>query len=251
MLFIKGKEIGMGKPLVCVPVMATEEKDIVKQIIDLAQQNTDMVEWRLDAFANAKSMNAIRQVLEEVKGKLGNTILLATFRSKVQGGLLEVDHETLEDIHQVCAESKVVDLVDIELFESEHAKREIEQLQKCGVKIVASHHDFDKTPEAEVIQMLLEQMKDSGADIVKIAMMPKDIEDVLLVLSETARFHKKYPDTPLVTMSMGAKGGISRVSGEFFGSCITFGAGEVASAPGQLPNKELEEILEILHRSIK
>ena len=125
MLFIKGKEIGMGKPLVCVPVMATEEKDIVKQIIDLAQQNTDMVEWRLDAFANAKSMNAIRQVLEEVKGKLGNTILLATFRSKVQGGLLEVDHETLEDIHQVCAESKVVDLVDIELFESEHAKREL------------------------------------------------------------------------------------------------------------------------------
>ena len=28
----------MEKPLVCVPVMAPEEKDIVKQIIDLAQQ---------------------------------------------------------------------------------------------------------------------------------------------------------------------------------------------------------------------
>ena len=97
-----------------------------------------------------------------------------------------MDHETLEDIHQVCAESKVVDLVDIELFESEHAK--IEQLQKCGVKIVASHHDFDKT-RSRSDSNAFRTDEDSGADIVKIAMMPKDSEDVLLVFRNT-RFHK-------------------------------------------------------------
>ena len=43
---------------------------------------------------------------------------------------------------------------------------------------------------------------------------------------------------------------VSRVAGEFFGSCVTFGAGEQASAPGQLPMGELEQVLGILDKSI-
>ena len=92
--------------------------------------------------------------------------------------------------------------------------------------------------------------KDNGADVVKLAVMPQNMWDVLHLLEETNRFHENHPDHPLITMSMGAKGGISRVSGEFFGSCVTFGAGGQASAPGQLPVKQLEEILHILHQSV-
>lgn len=98
--------------------------------------------------------------------------------------------------------------------------------------------------------MLLEQIRESGADVVKLAVMPQNMWDVLHLLEETNRFHENHPDYPLITMSMGAKGGISRVAGEFFGSCVTFGAGGQASAPGQLPVKQLEEILHILHQSV-
>ena len=100
------------------------------------------------------------------------------------------------------------------------------------------------------MRMLLEQIYESGADVVKLAVMPQNTKDVLHLLSETNAFHENHPDRALITMSMGAQGAISRVAGEFFGSCVTFGAGEQASAPGQLPMTDLENVLEILHESI-
>lgn len=57
--------------------------------------------------------------------------------------------------------------------------------------------------------------------------------------------HEKRPQ-PVVTMSMGARGVISRLSGGLTGSAITFGAAAEASAPGQLPAGKLREILEFL-----
>ena len=51
---------------------------------------------------------------------------------------------------------------------------------------------------------------------------------------------------PLITMSMGNIGIISRIAGEVFGSCVTFGAGKQTSAPGQIPWKELQEVMEVL-----
>ena len=53
------------------------------------------------------------------------------------------------------------------------------------------------------------------------------------------------PHYPLVTMAMGGLGAISRVSGEVFGSCMTFASVEKTSAPGQMP---LEDVLMILNK---
>ncbi|MFZ0446775.1 MAG: type I 3-dehydroquinate dehydratase, partial [Bacillus sp. (in: firmicutes)] len=55
---------------------------------------------------------------------------------------------------------------------------------------------------------------------------------------------------PLITMSMGGTGVISRLAGEVFGSAFTFGAGKEASAPGQVPVAELRKILKILHKNM-
>ena len=178
------------------------------------------------------------------------TILVYTFRSKNQGGLLALDADEIYDIHQLATESGVVDFVDLEFFEAKKAAKEIKELQSRGVHVIASHHDFAQTPERGVMRMLLEQIYESGADVVKLAVMPQNTKDVLHLLSETNAFHENHPDRALITMSMGAKGAISRVAGEFFGSCVTFGAGEQASAPGQLPMTDLENVLEILHESI-
>ena len=49
-----------------------------------------------------------------------------------------------------------------------------------------------------------------------------------------------------MTMSMGALGAVSRVSGSLTGSAVTFGTAGHASAPGQLPAAELREMLELL-----
>jgi 3-dehydroquinate dehydratase-1 len=93
-------------------------------------------------------------------------------------------------------------------------------------------------------------MRQSGADVVKLAVMPQNAEDVVTLLQETSHFHRNFPETPVITMSMGPLGCISRVAGETFGSCVTFGAFDKASAPGQLPVDELNEVLTILHNSM-
>ena len=196
------------------------------------------------------SPNAIREILNEMKHIIKESILVYTFRSKNQGGCKALSAADIYDIHQVAAESDVVDFIDVEYFEAKNPQKEIAMLREMGAYVIASHHDFEQTPDPEVIRMLLEQIRESGADVVKLAVMPQNMWDVLHLLEETNRFHENHPDHPLITMSMGAKGGISRVAGEFFGSCVTFGAGGQASAPGQLPVKQLEEILHILHQSV-
>lgn len=249
MLNVKNKIIGEGKPLVCVSVMDSKKEDIIAEVKRLVDENIEMVEWRVDAFEGVESPNAVREVLKELAPLVKNTILVFTFRSKEQGGQHSMDSEKIYDLHQVAAESKVVDFIDLEYFYTDDADVEIYNLQKMGAKVITSHHDFHETPSSNVLFMLLEQMKHSNADIVKLAMMPQSAEDVLRLLEETNHFHKRYPMQPLITMSMGKMGTISRVCGELFGSCVTFGAGKNASAPGQVPVAKLEEILEVLRLS--
>lgn len=249
-LVIKGKTIGKGKPLICVPVMKRQREQIIEEFQKLATLKTDMIEWRVDAFENANDLNAIREVLDALAPIVKDSIFVFTFRSKNQGGLLAYSKEQIEDIHEVAAESQIVDFIDIEFFESTHATKEIKKLQKMGTHTISSHHDFEETPSAQIIDMLLQQMNTSGTDIVKLAVMPNTPEDVLTLLQETLNFHKRFPNRPLITMSMDALGGISRVSGEIFGSCVTFATDGQASAPGQLPAEDVDHILSIFHTGL-
>jgi len=238
--------IGKGKPLICVSVMDEEKEDILAEVKRLIEEGAEMIEWRVDAFSGVKSPNAVRQVLQELAPLLKDTILIFTFRSKEQGGERSLSSERVYDLHQIAAESKVVDFIDVEYFYTDDADEEIYTLQKMGTKVITSHHDFHETPSSDVLFMLLEQMNHSNADIVKMAMMPNSSEDVLRLLEETNHFRERYPNQPLITMSMGKLGVISRVAGETFGSCVTFGAGKNASAPGQVEMKKLKLILDVL-----
>jgi len=249
MLQVKNRLIGKGKPLVCISVMDAKKADIVAEVKRLVTNHAEMIEWRVDAFEGVESPNAVREVLKEIEEIVKDTILVFTFRSKEQGGQCSLSGEKVYDLHQVAAESRIVDFIDVEYFYTEDADVEIYDLQRMGAKVITSHHDFHETPSADVLFMLLEQMKHSEADVVKLAVMPQNADDVLRLLNETNHFHKRYPEQPLITMSMGKLGMISRISGEAFGSCVTFGAGKNASAPGQIPMEKLEEILDVLSLS--
>lgn len=248
-LYIKGRTLGEGRPYVCVPVMGKCREEIAAEVRRLAEASADMIEWRVDAFAQAESPGAVREVLQELAPLVEHVILLVTFRSNRQGGLRELPAEQIRKLREAMAETKTADLIDLEFFDAKNPRREIAGLQEMGARVIASHHDFHETPEPKVIRMLLGQLHESGADVVKLALMPRNMQDVLNLLEETNRFHETWPNQALITMSMGPMGVISRVAGEFFGSCVTFGAGALQSAPGQLPMEELEQVLAILHRS--
>lgn len=246
-LTIKNRTIGTGKPLICVPVMEQTREEIIREMTYLTQSRADIIEWRVDAFENFSDYNAVREILEMVKPLFERKLLLYTFRTKKQGGEVEIEGEKLNDLHDLAAESGCVDLIDLEFFAEEHTTRKIRKLQAQGVHIVASHHDFEETPSPEVMQMLLEKMCVGGADIVKLAVMPRNKKDVLNLLEVTGRFKEENTDTPIITMSMGKLGSISRLCGEIFGSCVTFGTHKRASAPGQFEMKQLAEVLQMIH----
>ena len=92
----------------------------------------------------------------------------------------------------------------------------------------------------------LRAMADAGADAAKLAVMPRGPHDVARLLGVTARASEEL-DVPVVTMSMGGLGAVSRVSGAVFGSALTFAtAGGAPSAPGQLPVERVRAMLELL-----
>lgn len=247
---IKGKELGSGKPCVCVPVMGKSKKEIIEEMRVLSESEADMIEWRVDAFSDYKNYNAVREILQEAAPYLQKKIFLYTFRTKAQGGFGVVTGEELEDIHDLAAEAGCVDLLDLEYFEEAYPILKIRELQEKGVKVVASHHDFVETPQREVMKMLLENMCAGNADLVKLAVMPQSQEDVLRLLSVTHEFYRENPDTPIISMAMGSLGVISRLCGETFGSCVTFAANKESSAPGQLQMQKVSEIVAFLHESI-
>lgn len=249
-LELKGREIGAGKPCICVPVMEKEKEAVIEEIKCLSESTADMIEWRVDAFENIADYNAIRDILETIRPYLKEKIFLYTFRSKKQGGCAEVDEDTLNDLHDLAAESGCVDLIDLEYFEEDRPAHKIYELHQKGVKVVASHHDFEETPDFGVMKMLLEKMCVGDADIVKLAVMPQKKQDVLKLLAVTSEFCRENPKIPVITMSMGEMGVISRLSGESFGSCVTFAAHKKASAPGQMSLADVSTILEMIHKSI-
>lgn len=136
-----------------------------------------------------------------------------------------------------------LDLLDVELFMPE--KQVSDLLAKAHdhqIKIIMCNHDFDKTPSKDTIVERLTMMEEKGADICKIAVMPQSNQDVITLMTATVEARQKLQN-PLITMSMGSLGMVTRVSGEAFGSAATFGAAQEASAPGQVPVTLLKEIL--------
>ena len=119
-----------------------------------------------------------------------------------------------------------------------------------GVKVIASNHDFQKTPEKEEIVSRLCRMQELGADIPKIAVMPRNKKDVLTLLAATEEMASVHADRPIITMSMAGAGVISRLCGEVFGSALTFGSAGKASAPGQMKAEDLRTVLELLHNNL-
>ena len=91
------------------------------------------------------------------------------------------------------------------------------------------------------------KMENLGADIAKIAVMPISKSDVLRLMDVSQRA-SQIMNIPIITMSMGPMGLVTRINGEFTCSAVTFGSGENASAPGQIPCGDLAEILQIIHK---
>lgn len=249
---IKGVTFESGKkPVICIPVMGADKDEVVREARRVINQGAVMIEWRIDYLKDPMDMKVVREVLVDLAKECQETVLLATLRTKDQGGMANVIEPRLSNFYIELARFGLADMIDVEFFGVDKPERLLRNMKKENVYIITSHHDFSETPDEHVMMMLFEKMSDGGADIVKLAAMPQELQDVLDILRVTCKFAEENPDTPVASMSMGSMGIISRVCGEVFGSCMTFGTMGASSAPGQIPEEELQQVLKVIHNNFE
>ena len=245
---IRGCCIGAGRPKVIIPIVEHTEAAILKTAAQFSTLRADCVEWRVDCFEGAKDLSAIARCVAKLRVALKDKLLLVTFRTKAEGGNVELTHEEyLRFLHTVL-DTDCADLIDIEFFTTgADLPQLITDTHTAGVAVVCSSHDFAKTPPRAELVCRMVQMQQAGADLPKLAVMPQCRTDVLELLSATAEMADRHPETPVITMSMGALGAVSRLSGEAFGSAMTFANPGQASAPGQVSLNIVNEVMDALH----
>lgn len=247
---VKEVIIGADSPKIIVPLVGKNQQELVEEAQLLQTLDCDLVEWRIDFFEEIHDFEKIAQLSKELVDILGSKPLLFTFRTQKEGGEIAFSDDNYFALYNYIIEYGTIDLLDVELFMEENRVKEIiQQAHHRHIKIVMCNHDFEKTPTKEEIIDRLCKMQEKDADICKIAVMPNQTIDVLTLLEATEEMKRKYANRPIVTMSMGSLGTISRLAGETFGSAMTFGAAKRASAPGQVPVSELRQILKIVKPS--
>lgn len=245
---VRGITIGSGLPKICLPIMGETVTDLLAEVSRCLTLPCDIIEWRLDYFSEVLDSQQVLQVAHSLRKAAGKTPILATFRTFAEGGVRELSATDYFALYQVIIPHQVVDLIDLELFMPTYGVTDTLSLaHQHGVKVVMCHHDFNGTPSQAEIVSRLQVMANRGADICKIAVMPHTSDDVLALLGATNELKNLPIEVPLVTMAMGKLGLISRLTGEIFGSAITFGTAKVASAPGQIPAQELATLLRLFH----
>lgn len=239
--------IGEGIPKICVPIVGKTEDEILHMAQEIAGSDADLAEWRMDWFDSVSDIECVKEVLLKLRKILEEMPLLATFRTKQEGGKKDISYEQYANLLCAVADTKAADIIDVEARIDKDVTELIDELKERGVTVIGSKHDFDKTPSREKIVSELCDMQEAGAEILKMAVMPHTKKDVLTLLEATEEMNRTHAMCPVVTMSMGELGKVSRVAGEAFGSAITFGALQKTSAPGQISVEKLKKVLKILH----
>ena len=245
---IRGCRIGEGRPKVILPIVERAEAAILEKAAQFSTLQADCVEWRVDHFDDARTPGAVARCLAKLRVALKDKLLLVTFRTKTEGGEQALSHPEYLAFLSLILDTDCADLLDIEFFTAgADLPLLVEQAHTAGVPVVCSSHDFAKTPpQAELVERMV-QMQQAGADLPKVAVMPQSRIDVLELLAATAEMADLHPETPVITMSMGTLGAVSRLAGETFGSAMTFANPGQASAPGQVSLDIVNEVLDALH----
>lgn len=237
-------------PLVCAPLVARERNALLAEAAAVAARGPDVLEWRVDFFEGIGRPAEVAELAGLLKQAAGGLPLLFTRRSAREGGerIAISEAEVLEAYAAVCAGGQV-DLVD---FEMGNAAQDVEAVRAMaharGIGLVLSFHDFHQTPAQAALVEKFRLAQELGADVAKVAVMPRRMEDVLTLLAATLQASQSLP-IPVVSMAMGALGATTRVCGAAFGSALTFAVGQSASAPGQMPIAELSAALDLLRKA--
>ncbi len=218
-----------------LPLERSVVASIGKNPLDSARKakklHADLIELRIDLLDTDA-----REALLEIK-KLGLPVII-TNRMKQEGGAWHGSEE--ERIRTLLSLLHLADAVDIELCAAER-DAVVKKAKAAGKTVIISTHDFQSTPEVDIMEGIINESFEAGADIAKLAVMPQTLLDVLHLLEITLCSSGK-----VCTIAMGNIGRHSRVVAPIYGSVMTYGYVDKPIASGQFRVDKLKSIFGLI-----
>jgi 3-dehydroquinate dehydratase-1 len=210
----------------------------------------DVIEWRVDFFDGIGDTAAVLDTGRALRAAAGDTPIIFTRRSIKEGGEpIAIGDEDVVRLYDAVGATGLVDFLDFEMSnDAGQVQRVLESARRHGTRVILSYHNFGYTPGLDFLVQRFLEAERLGGDVAKVAVMPRDRADVLTLFAATSQAEAKAR-IPLISMSMGPLGSVTRMIGGVFGSALSFAVGEGSSAPGQIPIADLNVVFAVLRRA--
>jgi 3-dehydroquinate dehydratase-1 len=252
LITLDGKPLGGGAlPIIITPLVGSTKAAVLDEVAAIALKQPDLLEWRIDFFEGIGDIARVIDTARAIRAASGGIPVLLTRRNVTEGGQpIPITEPAVVAMYVAACEARCVELIDYELSNAPEDLKRLRAVSAAyGVAMIMSYHNFQLTPEPAVLDGKFLDAERLGADVAKVAVMPKDPQDVLTLLAATWRASQTI-DVPLITMAMGGVGSLSRVMGWVYGSAATFAVGKSSSAPGQIAIEELRAVLATVRRAV-
>jgi 3-dehydroquinate dehydratase-1 len=249
---IQGKPLGGGTlPIIITPLVGKTTASILDEVAAIVPKHPDLLEWRIDFYSDIGDAKAVVATALAIRKAAGGIPVLLTRRNATEGGeALAIAEPAVVAMYIAACEARCVEMIDYELS---NAPADLQRLREVsaanGITMIMSYHNFQMTPDAATLDAKFAAAERLGADVAKVAVMPKTVQDVLALLAATDRARQAI-DLPLISMSMGGIGSLSRIMGWVYGSAATFAVGKSSSAPGQIAIEDLRATLGTVRKAV-
>ena len=219
----------------------------VEYAIIAKQHKADLIEVRCDLFER-NDPDFIEQTFKELK-VITDIPILATMREywvSNSGEKFQYKGSKQDRLQIFKKIMPHIDMVDIELNTSIR-DAVLDEAEKYAKPAIVSYHDFHKTDNLEKLKKVVDEAYSTRGNIIKIATMANSREDVVtslrLLLSYTED-KERSSNKPIIVISMGGPGKISRIAFPLFGSCLIYAHldNSVYQAPGQMDINEVRQV---------
>lgn len=249
---VNGKPLGNGTlPIIITPLVGKTKAEVLDEVAAIVPKQPDLLEWRVDFFDAIDDPEAVIDTARAIRAQAKGIPVLLTRRNLSEGGQpISIAEPQVVAMYTAACKAKCVELIDYELSNPEANQRALLAVAKAnGIGLIASYHNFQMTPDADTLAAKFAAAEKLGADVAKVAVMPQGPQDVLTLLAATDRARAAIK-LPLISMSMGGVGSLSRIIGWVYGSAATFAVGKSSSAPGQVAIEDLRAALSIVRMAV-
>lgn len=225
------------KSKICIPIVTNSVEEI-ERLLACYHDRVDMFELWLD-YLKPLEVASIKNLCLKYPRRL---ILL--FRR--QGNDLPLTaFEIRRDIYQALSDVEVFFDCDIYRF-----KEDLEWFkeQSESYRIICSYHNFERTPDSERLQSIMQEMHVFKPAIYKIATYCNTREDALVLLQLLLLL--KQQEKSAIILGMGEEGVVTRFAGSIWGNEIIFAPAPdtIHTAPGQLTLEQIMNFYSLLEK---